>query len=359
MQETQCDVQVTSNGGQSPTIISDSESESYDSTDLEYSMDTDDMEGFFNPETDAFIQKCLLDDKLRLHGWLLQFFRKCRMMSEIYHLQKNSTNPYQPKIRENVSSGNKTEILATLLSQVKERNRQNKTSFYIFRELSEFLNSTRNLALLDSAVYSKICYIFEEFSIGPSLEPENYRILQNYHRARYMARNENIGSIFAAWKRSHDYDPQIEHLMLYERKFTEGLLYGPVMFRLETMLEETASVIPTIMEIASFDITQFKRFLEKFNISYSGPYKKLNTLDGGPPKMIFYVSSMNPGDSLVNGGLPLYGCYEFKPSSLNKTCQETSLQYINSLDFAPYWLTVIPPIFNESLAHFQKNLLGF
>ena len=259
VQEKNCNEQEREikNGGQSPIIISDSEQEYYESSESEAEMETDELARFFNPSTDAFVQKSLLDDKLRIHSWLLQLFRKCQMMSEIYHLQKNSTHPCQPKIGENIKNGNRTEILAAMLGHIKDRNRSKKTSFFVFRELLEFLKSSRNSAVLDPSVYTKICYILEEFALGPSFEPENYRILQNFHQARFMAQNENIESIFVAWRRSPEYDPEMENIMLYDRKFTEGLLYGPVMVRLEQMVDETAKLLPTILEIASFDIFKF------------------------------------------------------------------------------------------------------
>ena len=147
--------------------------------------------------------------------------------------------------------------------------------------------------------------------------------------------------------------------MLQKRKFIQGLLWGPVFLKLETMIAENARVFPSIQEIGTFDVSKFQKFLETFNISFCGPYKTICPLGNSRPKIVYYVSSMNHCDSIANGGFPLYGRYEFKARALNKTCEESALQFISTLEFPPFWLSMIPPIFNESLGHYKQHFIGF
>ena len=347
-----------SDDSQSPILISDSEDDHNGYSESENEMETEWLGKFFSASTNSFVQKSLADDKLRIQAWLLQIYRKCRMLAEIYYIQKNSKNPLQPCLRADIDNNCDSQRLTHLMNHVKERNRENKTSFFLFEELENILKNTTNCALLDPAIYSKICFILEDFALGSSLSEDNFPILQNFLKARYRARNSNMESIFVAWKSSNDYSCDLEMVMLHERKFIQGLLWGPVMLKLESMLMENANVLPTIMEIGAFDVQKLRKFLETFNISYSGPYKKLCPNGSSRPKVLFYISSMNNCDSICNGGFPLYGCYEFNAAAVNKSGQESGLQYIANLDVPPYWLSIIPPIFNETLGNFQRKLYG-
>ena len=160
--------------------ISDSEEESNQLSESEPEMEIDPDSHFFGITTDSFIQKSLIDDKLRIQSWLLQLFRKCRMVAEIYQMQKDSTNPLQPVLRQNIYSQEDSRELANVLTEIKERNREGKTSFFVFTEMSQILKKMRCSALMDPAIYSKICFILEDFALGSSLNPENFTVLKNY-----------------------------------------------------------------------------------------------------------------------------------------------------------------------------------
>ena len=342
---------------ESPIIISDSDD--YDDSESESEMETDWLRSFFNSSTDSFAKKSLIDDKVRIQSWLLQIFRKCRMLGEIYQLQKDASNRSDPLlIGKLVCPVDTTRRLAELLTHVRERNLNKKSSFFMFGELLDILKNTPDSALLNPACYTKVCYILEEFGLGPSLEQDRFPVLQNYLRSRYRSKNCSIESIFHAWRKSDNFSDEMEELVIQKRKFIEALLWGPVFIKLEAMIAENARIFPTIQEIGTFDVSKFQRFLETFNISFCGPYKTICPLGNSRPKIVYFVSSMNPCDSIANGGFPLYGRYEFKAAALNKTCEESALQFISTLEFPPFWLSMIPPIFNESLGHYRQHFIG-
>lgn len=355
MQETTANSQNLFEENESVILISDSESEGGESSASVADSEFEQISQFFGLGTDSFSKKSLVDDRLRIQSWLLSLFRKCQMVAEIYQMQKNSTNSFQPIMRANIYDSENSRQLAGILAEIKERNRRGKTSFFIFNELPRVLKDMPNSALMDPAIYSKMCYILEEFALGASLKPENFIVLKNFLGEKYRSANNTLKSIFVKWKSSTDYNSDLEYAMLYERKFLYGLLYGSTMNQLDFMIGQNAALLPTIVEIGSFSVSNFKNFLTTFNISFSGPYKK--TDPNGLPKIIFYVTSLTSGDSIVNGGMPLYGCYEFKVSALNEHCKDAALKIVSSLEFPPYWLSVIPPIFNETLNNLQRQLL--
>ena len=119
-------------------------------------------------------------------------------------------------------------------------------------------------------------------------------------------------------------------------------------------MNKNAQILPTIAEIGQTNLHDFQHFLNKFNIPFSGPYKKIS--ENGRFKLQYFVSGTRPYDCVFNSNYPLYGIYEFRLNSLSYNPDDSkSRSYISELTEMPFWLLHIPPLFNQSLAHIREN----
>ena len=158
--------------------------------------------------------------------------------------------------------------------------------------------------------------------------------------------------IFEAWKNSSFFNEERLALVKEKREFSKALYFNILKDRLNADLEEAAFSLESLVQIGRANIGDFHDFLNKYDIPFSGPYRRS---DSGYPRLVYFISSMNPTDSIVNNYYPLYGVYEFKLGSLNIP-SEDALDYWENLDVCPYWLIHYPPLFNLALDSMREQI---
>ena len=98
----------------------------------------------------------------------------------------------------------------------------------------------------------------------------------------------------------------------------------------------------------------FKKFLEKYQIPSAGPYRNS---DSASPRLLYFISSINPSDAIANNNFPLFGSFEFRLPLTREPSSEKRLASWRKLDTMPSWLVHYPPIFQLSLEGIRNQTL--
>ena len=108
----------------------------------------------------------------------------------------------------------------------------------------------------------------------------------------------------------------------------------------------------SILELGMMNIETLENFLCKFDIPFSGPFKRITNKG---LRIQMFISAVNPVDCIVNTMIPLYGVYEFRCSCLNMT-PENAQNFVNNLSLAPSWLVLYPPFFHGTVSAMKRQI---
>jgi len=343
------------------SVITISDSDSLIETGDE--SDPDEESDWFSDSTEDYVLEHYSEEQLRLKTWLISIKRKFATSSELYQSMQN----VQKNLRINITphddlvaqitrqNGPKMEFVFRMLedihSRVKRRDERNRTSFIVLFDLYNLIANHDFCIFLEPQIHAKLCNVLSEWINSACFKVENFPKLKLFLKAHFMASDDNIKSIFLAWQKSQYCSLEKLSQVQSERTFIKTMYFDILTNLVDRAMTENVSYLPTILELGQFNSTLFKSFLEKFSISYSGPYKKL--LKNGEYRVQYFLSSCNKADAVLNGNMPLYGVYEFRLCSLALQ-SDAAAKFVSNLDSLPFWLNHVPPLFNETL-EFIRN----
>ena len=150
------------------------------------------------------------------------------------------------------------------------------------------------------------------------------------------------------------YNPATLDKILNNRDVIKSIYFETLTERVDELITVAASPLGSVVELGHRNVEFFHQFLKKFSVPVVGPYKNS---DISAPRFVYYVSSVNRTDPVANSGVPLFGCYEFKLSSMRHLSIEQSLNLWKTLETVPAWIQHSPPIFNLSLENIRDQIL--
>ena len=335
------------------SVIEISDSEISDEISDENDEETEEFE-LFSEDSDQYANEHFIEEKLTLETWFKDTQRKLAMLTEIFTTLNTmpSRNPdlitdddYQCDRAIQVELMQR--ILEDIHCRVRRRNEKERTAFVILFDLYNLIANNDSSLLLDTKINSKLCTILRDWLGGETFRPKNFSKLKLFLKGYFMAKRETIPSIVTAWQKTTLFTGEKMKKIRANRTFLRTMYFDNITEIIDAKISVNAAYLPTLLEIGQLTSTKFKDFLEKFSIPYSGPYKKI--LNNGEMKIQYFLSSCSANaDSIVNAGLPLYGVYEFRLSSLEARPDQAA-KFVALLDKLPFWLNHVPPLFNESM----------
>ena len=235
------------------------------------------------------------------------------------------------------------------------------TLFHIHRFLE---NTPANVFIENRKLTEALCTLIETWLKNPTFHYQNYENLLYFLRGFYEDYSchsyKSVGpptlyEIKTLWQYSYYFDHEIHNEKIILKDDYIGAFYFSVLIeKFNEKLTEAAYPIPAVIELArNLGLDFFDQFLRKFKIPFSGPFR---SFDLSTPKISYFLSSVNPADSITNNFVPLYGPYAFDLSSLPKLETETATKVWERLEEIPFWLTYIPPAFNLPLIDLREKL---
>jgi len=244
-------------------------------------------------------------------------------------------------------------MLEDIHSRVKRRNEKDRTGFIILFDLYNLISNNESSILMEPLIHAKLSQVLSDWMDGETLKfgSKNFDKLKLFLKGYFMAKKDTIPSILAAWEKTTLFTPEKLRKIRLNRTYIQTMYFDSLTDLIDAKVGSNVEYLPTLLEIGQFSSTKFKDFLDKFSIPFSGPYRKI--LNNGELKIQYFLSSSNTIDPIINGGLPLYGVYEFRLSSL-ETHSDQAAKFVASLEALPFWLNHVPPLFNESM-EFIRN----
>jgi len=315
----------------------------------------------FASESDEYAKEHYFEEKRRLEKWFKQTQRKLAMVSEVYVTVKSirSKNPDQTNDgicqisnRNSVRLELMFRMLEDIHSRIKRRNEKDRTGFIILFDLYNLISNSDCSILMEPLIHAKLCQVLADWMGGETLSTQNFSKLKLFLKGYFMAKNDTIPSILAAWENTELFTEKKMRKIRVNRTYVQTMYFDTLTDLIDKKVALNAEYLPTLIEIGQFSSTKFNAFLEKFAIPFSGPYRKM--LNNGEMKIQYFLSSCNSIDPIISGGLPLYGVYEFRLSSL-ETKSDQAAKFVASLETLPFWLNHVPPLFNESMEFIRKE----
>lgn len=323
-----------------------------------------DSDSFFTPTLNKYVENAFPETMQKFRASVLQTTRKLRMLksiSEVQNFPENFPNFSQKLVEE------KSRKLNLLLANLRRRTDSNRTYYLLLFELEFFLETTpATLIISDGNLCDKLCHLLCAWLGSPTLDSKKFRKITTFLKAYYenglpseaqsQAEKFNLDpdfdDILKAWKRSRFFTT--DALLKIERKrdFLGAFYFDILTSKFDEALQDAAYPLQSILDLGMQNIEFFHEFLQEFEIPFSGPYQKP---DSRFPRIIYFVSSCNPSDSIINSQMPLYGAFEFKLNSLQLTSEE-AMEFWENLSTAPSWLTHFPPLFNLALDPIRRLL---
>lgn len=287
--------------------------------------------------------------------------RRLKMLHDLHKLQ-NIVNRYEENYPDAVQS--KLELLERLKSSVERRNAAGKSYFLLLFHLERFLTVTpSSLLISNSEISLTLCEILDSWLMNSCFFEKNFDrlkvFLKAYFRDGALLKTPgqtvpSLTSVYESWKTSLFYTERRQELINERQDFSNAFYFNVLKERLEADIEEAAFPMESLIEFGRSDIRKFHDFLTKHNIPFSGPFRR----ESNEPKLVYFLSSFNPSDAVVNNYSPIYGCFEFGLNSL-KLGQTDAQDFFETLEINPYWLEYIPPAFNLDLIALRDQINRF
>lgn len=319
------------------------------------------LSDFFTEDFEAECKGSYNLEQKDFEKWARSTIRKMKMLHDL-HLMQNSSQVRSQNVSDLVDS--KVQIIQEIENTLNRLNAGSNSYFLFVFHLNRFLTNTpSSLLITSSEICLGLCNSLESFLKNPVFRVNNFerfrRFLNYYYAGGRHPRLEmghidipSLESIFEAWKNSSFFNEERFALVKGKREFSKALYFNILKDRLDADLEEAAFALDSLVQIGRNNLGDFHDFMNKFDIAFSGPYRRS---DSGYPRLVYFVSSINPTDSIVNNYYPLYGVYEFKLGSLNIPPEE-ALDYWEKLDVCPSWLIHYPPLFNLALDSMREQI---
>ena len=250
--------------------------------------------------------------------------------------------------------------LTAMKATIERKTAAGKPHFAILFELCRFVDNCPSNLLISMS--SQIKDLIEAWILNPCFKFEFYDefvlFLRNFYEDDNsdnlpISRSTDLKAIYRYYKYSRFWDENIFEEEIRSRKNFFGPVYFSVILQKfdEKILEYTHQV-PGLIDMARNNLQFLENFLQKFEIPFSGPYKSTH----GGRKFLFFISAINPGDSIINKQVPLYGVYEFNLSGYSQKDLDHVLNFWEKLETVPFWLMHVPPLFNLTLADMRDRI---
>ena len=297
--------------------------------------------------------------------WINGTVRKLRMLHDLYRAQNQTDFLIDSNMGvQSVVVQRTKKKLANLQATLAKHNSANTTYFLLLFHLERFLSNTpSSILVMIPEINDALCHLLESWLQNACFLEEKYDsfkvflklFFQNGIVLRNAKNTEEVPSlktIFEFWKNSLFYTGKRRALIDQKRDYTEAFYFSCLKDQFSMDLEEAAFPLKSLTDIGQTNISEFHDFLKKYEIPFSGPYKRLDIHN---PILLYFISSCNPADAIVNNNLPLYGCFEFRLKSLHLPARD-AFEFWEKLEKAPYWLTHYPPIFDLTLEPLREQL---
>ena len=291
----------------------------------------------------------------------------CRQLKMIYRVDfqfNKNADPFTPSKIE-------TDLIKKQLKQlgVMERTIERRTSYVIphfsilfqlhrFIEHCPFYLLSENLDLLQ-----KICDVIETWIKNPAFHHQNYDKLLFFLRGFYEDQSlhslksydePTLNEILNYWQYSYYFDSEVfNDKILKKKSCVEAFYFQILLDKFDEKLAQCVYPIPSLLDLGNQDIDFFHQFLTEFSIPFAGPFRSKSQCE---KRIIYFLSSADPADHIVNKNIPIYGCYGFQLSSIKDTSTESAALMWEDLEEVPFWLTYFPPLFNFSLENIREQL---
>lgn len=297
---------------------------------------------------------------------LQKICRQLRMLNSIYVQDCNDSDRAAIAIENEEYYGRRLKQLIAMEKIIERKTAYVEPYFSFLFDLHSFLDTcSMHFIIQDQKLNDKICDLIKIWLESPAFHHQNYEkllfFLYNfYNGSRFLCQHAPGRSILSDirdfWESSFYFEPRTYSELISKKQDYIGAFYSSVLLKkLEENLDAVANAMSSIIGLAINDLKFFHDFLNKYEIPFSGPYRNNNSNDR---RILYFLSSPNPSDSVINNGAPMYGAYTFRLSSLSHLDTDTALKIWENLEIIPFWLHHIPPLFNLSLENIREKMFS-
>ena len=321
---------------------------------------TDNDSELFSSTVEEYTEACYSERLLKFKFWGYQMIRKLAMLQDIAQ-EELMGNWVNPALQSNFEGQIRRIKLFT--QTLKKANRDEKSYFYLVFELHCFFEQCPPSFLLKKSLVKPLSQLLSLFLKSYTFESENYQDLKIFLRNFFedstldtfsLAKSKSWNQITHYWRSSPYFSTKSLDQLETTRDFVTVLYFNVLKFKFEEALEHAAFPLPSVVQIGARNINFFKNFLQKYQIPSAGPYRNS---DSASPRLLYFISSINPTDSIANNNFPLFGTFEFRLPLTREPTFEKRLASWRKLDMMPSWLVHYPPIFQLSLEGVRNQTL--
>ena len=293
--------------------------------------------------------------------------RICRQLRMLNFVSQYHYNSEAQDIADDERKEKCVKQLTAIQRTIERRTSYVMPHFGILFSLHRFLENNPAHYLIENRKLSEaVCNLIESWLKNPAFHYQNYDKLLYFLRGFYEDESchslkstdtPTLNEIYKLWQYSYYFDDDtLRKEIIIKRDFLGACYFSVILDKFDEKLSEAAYPIPAIIELVNkVGLDFFDTFLRKFRIPFSGPFK---SFDLSKPKISYFVSSVNPADSIINQCIPLYGPYAFDLSSLTQLEPEHAKKIWEGLEEIPYWLSYFPPAFNLTLHDMREQLFS-
>ena len=363
-----CDCSSEVSGASDLTFASDRESDDPPTADLiSFSDDEEYDDQIFTSTLEGYNRTCFAENIDKFKFWVFQTMRKLIMLNAI--AEEQNYGQWMDELRRNQFE-RRLKKVHDLNEDLEFHNSRGKLHFSLLFELSNFLEYCPPSFLLKQSLIRALNTLLTSWIETPVFHVKNYEKLKCFLRSYFedptsnfpanrelrgtVQKAQNLSEIITVWKNSNFYTPATLDKILNTRDVIKSVYLETLTDKVDELIKIAASPLGSVVELGYRNVTFFQEFLKKFSVPVVGPFKNS---DISAPRFVYFVSSINRADPIANSGVPLFGCYEFKLSSMRDFSVEQSLNLWKTLDTVPAWIQHSPPIFNLSLEKIRDQIL--
>ena len=337
-------------------------------------------------------------EKIKMGRWIAQINRQMKMQSflcnsEEGRLRSRLPVPYSKNkpSRGGTIHGVPTEDLMGRLMglqrSLKRQNEKSRTSFFVVFDLAQIIRKFDTATLLNTVVQEQVEQILCDWIGGSSFTVENFSKLNVRLReylegqvkrvTREVVRdcdcelfdvdgslvrdNSDWASLINLWRSTYFFT-EARLAMVNDGNIIEGLYFDVLKEVLTSAVNKNAENIPKMVDLGHECLGELEFFMKSFAIPFSGPYRR--DVAGKKTVIVYFISSMNAEDKIINGGLPLYGAFDYgtygieregRPDRDGYNESHNSKRYLQNTPPIPDWLIHLPPLFYKSFDEFKEH----
>ena len=297
---------------------------------------------------------------------LQKICRQLRMLHSMYQQDYNESDRAVFSIENEEYYERRLKQLIAMEKTIERKTAYVEPHFSFLFDLHRFLETCSvHFLVQDQKLNDKICDLIKIWLKSPAFHHQNFEkllfFLKNFYAgnrfiSQYALGRSTLGDVQDFWESSFYFSSETFSEYILKNQDYIGAFYSSILLKkFDQNLNTIASAMSSIIGLAIKDIKFFHDFLNKYEIPFSGPYRNDDLSDR---RIMYFLSSPNPSDTVVNNGAPMYGAYSFKLSSLSHLDTDTALKIWENLDCIPFWLDYIPPLFNLALENIREKMFS-